>query len=212
MRRPDLLEQWVGNEVLVYDPSNAHCHVLAEQAAALWGMLCAPHDLDSLIARLASRWPETTPSVLTSLLAEFQVNRLLGAGCPDLKHSRNRRKLLQALGAGLLFSSIAPAASAAASSNINIVNARYGANIATRFLCGNPGVSVGGGNFDNVTTIIRGLITGNLLSVSVNNSGVLGSGPLPALRQELIVGYNCVGSGFQQARTCDGGVLTINCP
>ncbi len=207
-RRNDLVSQSVESEVLVYDPSNAHCHLLAKQAAALWEALSETHEVEGLVDKLALEWPETTAATIESLLAEFQAKGLLAPGCPKPR----RRKLLQAMGSGLLLSAIAPAAAAAVSSNINIINARYGANIATRFLCGNPGVSLGGGNFANVTTIIQGLITGNTLSIPVNNSGVLGSGPLPALRQELIVGYNCTGGGFQQTRTCDGGVLVINCP
>ncbi|MBX3166731.1 MAG: hypothetical protein KF760_04940 [Candidatus Eremiobacteraeota bacterium] len=212
LRRPDLIEQPLGTEVLIYDSRTAHCHVLARQAAELWELLLLPHTLPELTEKFADKWPDFTREMMTVLLSEFQDKGLLADGSPETKSGPGRRKILKALGAGLLLSSVAPTAAAAASTTLRIINSRYGANIATRLLCGRPGVTLGNGDFNNVTTVIRGLISGNSLSVPVNNSGVLGSGPYPALVQELIVGYTCSDGVFRQERTCDGGLLTIKCP
>ncbi|MBX3170736.1 MAG: hypothetical protein KF760_25245 [Candidatus Eremiobacteraeota bacterium] len=212
-REQGLLCQPVGAELIIYDSHTQECHHFSEEVTYLWNQVEQETTIPSLIESFLKVYPEHSEQgteFVQAAVADLTAKGLL-TGTPQLRLADEvRRQFLKSSGLLLVGTMVAPLPSAAASTQLSIVSARYfnnqidSPNTVPR--CGNAGTNAPCMGADIATTLSSRIAGGTFSPIACSN-GNFGD-PCSGILKECKVIYRCRGVDTT-IRICEGQMITI---
>lgn len=220
LAKPHFLEETVGDDLVIYDGDNNRCHALQPKAAHVYRQIQAGASRQEIVSSVAQEFGcqlSEAAEIVDQASVVLEDAELIArpAAFGDLEI--DRRRLLQVAGGALLCSVFVATPAAAASTDLRIISAHYGAFVTgfpptmttTLTNCGGPSSISSDVSFD-VTSVVETAVSGDVLSIVANN-GNFGD-PIRGTFKELRVVYRCPGSTVNQfARACENTTLNIDC-
>jgi hypothetical protein len=220
--RRDLVTEKVADELLIYDPQDSSCHCLNPQAASVWQWLVEGLDVSQMVSAFAEQFPgqaAKAQDIVEASLLEFAKRELLVSGNGFATARPSRRKVLKAIGLGLIATIVAPLPAAAASYPLSISSATYFANSSTWSGIGTGGLSCNfaGSNPGalnssvNCAPSLKAWVSSyGQIAGFVPSNGLCGIDPLYGVVKMLRVVYAC-NFVTHTVFLCETGTLAIHC-
>lgn len=220
LAKPHFLEETVGDDLVIYDGDNNRCHALQPKAAHVYRQIQAGASRQEIVSSVAQEFGcqlSEAAEIVDQASVVLEDAELIArpAAFGDLEI--DRRRLLQVAGGALLCSVFVATPAAAASTDLQILFAGYGAFVSTSpgfptttlGHCGTPN-SARVDDFNDVTVQVQAAVIGDTLSIGATN-GNFGD-PIQGTVKELRVIYRCPGSTVDQfERACENTTLNIDC-